>query len=99
MINKHTDKKKNTTVLYLGKMSGGSWGVKGAPGVIRTTETDKLNVQAIIEKGELDLGFCKIVKKEIRGGKGKSHGTEFKIGKYYKLGVIMSESFKKLLNK
>lgn len=60
---------------------------------------ERESVRAIIESGELDLGFCKIVKKEIRGGKGKSHGTTFKIGKFYKLGVQMSKEFKALLNK
>lgn len=55
--------------------------------------------EKLIERGEIDLGFCKIFKKEIRGGKGKSHGTEFKIGKYYKLGVRMSEEFKSKINK
>lgn len=59
----------------------------------------KKGAEDVIEKGELDLGFCKIFKKEIRGGKGKSHGTEFKIGKYYKLGVRMSEEFKSKINK
>lgn len=64
-----------------------------------TEKEQEKSIQAIIESGELDLGFCKIVKKEIKGGKGKSHGTEFKIGKFYKLGVRMSKEFKALLNK
>lgn len=61
--------------------------------------TDEKNIKAIIENGELDLGFCKIVKKEIKGGRGKSHNTEFKIGKFYKLGVQMSKEFKAIINK
>lgn len=55
--------------------------------------------EEIMQKGELDLGFCTIYKKEIRGGKGKSHNTKFKIGKFYKLGVKMSKEFKRLINK
>lgn len=66
---------------------------------MRNKHTDKENIRVLVESGELDLGFCKIVKKQIKGGRGKSHNTEFKIGKHYKLGVIMSEGFKKMLNK
>jgi hypothetical protein len=61
--------------------------------------TDEKNIKAIIENGELDLGFCKIVKKEIKGGRGKSHNTTFKIGKFYKLGVQMSKEFKAIINR
>jgi len=64
-----------------------------------TKEQQKKAIHAIIEMGELDLGFCKIIKKQINGGRGKSHGTNFKIGKFYKLGVIMSKELKALINK
>lgn len=52
----------------------------------------------LIKYGEIDLGFCKIIRKEIKGGRGKSHGTPFKIGKFYKLGVQMSHKFKQRIN-
>jgi hypothetical protein len=64
-----------------------------------TKEQQKKAIASIIQSGELDLGFCKIIKKQINGGRGKSHGTTFKIGKFYKLGVIMSKEFKALINK
>ena len=64
-----------------------------------TKEQEKKAVESLIKSGELDLGFCKIVKKEIKGGRGKSHNTEFKIGKFYKLGVQMSKEFKAIINK
>jgi hypothetical protein len=64
-----------------------------------TKKQEKEIVRLLIENGEIDLGFCKIIKKQINGGRGKSHGTTFKIGKFYKLGVIMSKEFKALINK
>lgn len=57
------------------------------------------SVHSIIESGELDLGFCKLVVKEIKGSKGKSHNTIFTRKPFYKLGVKMSKEFKALLNK
>ncbi len=62
-------------------------------------ETEELNTFSIIESGELDLGFCKLVVKEIKGSKGKSHNTIFTRKPFYKLGVKMSKEFKALLNK
>jgi hypothetical protein len=62
-------------------------------------EQQKKAIASIIESGELDLGFCKLLLKPVSGGRGKSHGTNFKIGKFYKLGVIMSKELKALINK
>ncbi len=63
------------------------------------TEEQQRQQKTLLEKNELDLGFCKITVKPIKGGRGKSHGTEFKIGKFYKLGIQMSKELRDILNK
>lgn len=60
--------------------------------------TQQKCIKSIIESGELDLGFCKIVKKEIKGGKGELRGKAFKRKPFYKLGVTMTRKFRKILN-
>lgn len=59
---------------------------------------DEKNIKAIIDSGELDLGFCKLILKEIKGGKGASFGTKFKRKNFYKLSAIMSKEMKKVIN-
>jgi len=61
--------------------------------------TEQQATKELIKNRKLDLGFCTLTIKPVNGGKGKSHNTSFKIGKFYKLGVQMSKEFKAKINK
>ncbi len=61
-----------------------------------TKQQEKEIVKALIDNGEIDLGFCRLVKKEIKAGVGASHGTRFKRSKHFRLGAYMSKELKDL---
>lgn len=63
-----------------------------------TPEEVKRDMATFLNTGELNLGFCKLTKKKIKGSRGKSHGTEFKRKSFYKIGVKMGEEIKRLLS-
>lgn len=64
-----------------------------------TKEQQRKAIKSIIESGELDLGFCKIVKRHWSGGKGSSSGTVFQRKPFTRLGVVMTPETKDELNK
>lgn len=63
-----------------------------------TKKQQEQAIHSLIESGELDLGFCKIIKKKMGGGTGRGNGGKlFKKSKYNKLVVELDEKFKYLL--
>lgn len=63
-----------------------------------TKEQQRKAVKSIIESGELDLGFCKIVKKHWSGGRGGSGKTIFQRKPFIRLNVLMTPETKKELS-
>lgn len=65
--------------------------------MILTKEQQKKCVQALIQAGEVDLGFCKLNKVIVKGGKGRSLNTTFKRQPFIKLWATMSDETKEKL--
>lgn len=64
-----------------------------------TIKQQQLAIKSIIDSGELDLGFCKLVKIRMKGGKARSYNTIFKRKDHWKLGVRSSKELREEMNK